>query len=548
MPSSPASPASPSAPLANGTVTTIPDIFGPLSPASSVNAALAETYLRGRGITADLPESLRFHPAAWHGPTARYLPALVARVDDAAGFAIHRTFLRADGAGKADGDKPRAMLGPCAGGHVTLAEAPGRLVVAEGVETALSLACGLLRGPATIWAGLSAPGVAALNLPPVPGLLTIATDGDEAGKAAVMKLAEREGGRLEGRPSACPQGPRLERCADRDARPMTRHDRRQEATDQRKAVLADLREAMKRARPPEPPFRLPASLRDQTVGIVAHWFSVGRGVIHPGMAKLATMSGTSKKTARKNMRVLEAWEALVPVSHERGGRGAATVYQVNLPALCIALAQMNARPSDFLRHFCGQYAAEYPEVDRDFSSLKQRDERSDFGNPVSADAAGSCTRPDGLGEGAETPPLVPEIGPKPGSPQPENPEENPEVSSARIDERYGPAPNAPGIEVGATDQPPLFPSRSAPSREEEEGILLSDPREAAPPTWPRPVDPQLDPTAAHGRAPNGWPRNREGRPIQPDHWVRLSYRERHGTAGLIWNALTQLWEPGCTCG
>lgn len=68
-----------------------------------VNGTLAETYLRGRRITCDLPERLRFHPEAWHGPTARRLPALVARVDGADRFAVHRTYLRADGTGKAGG-------------------------------------------------------------------------------------------------------------------------------------------------------------------------------------------------------------------------------------------------------------------------------------------------------------------------------------------------------------------------------------------------------------------------------------------------------------
>jgi len=47
---------------------------------------LGETYLRARGITADLLETLRFAPACWH-PAAKKLPALVARVDGADRFA-----------------------------------------------------------------------------------------------------------------------------------------------------------------------------------------------------------------------------------------------------------------------------------------------------------------------------------------------------------------------------------------------------------------------------------------------------------------------------
>lgn len=155
-----------------------------------VAGTLAETYLRGRRITCDLPDSLRFLPSSWH-PSAKRLPAMVARVDGAARFAVHRTYLREDGAGKAAVEPAKAMLGTVAGGAVRLAEAPGRLVVAEGIETALSLASGLLRAPATIWAALSTSGLIGLALPPDPARLTIATDGDEPGRAAGHRLAER---------------------------------------------------------------------------------------------------------------------------------------------------------------------------------------------------------------------------------------------------------------------------------------------------------------------------------------------------------------------
>jgi len=75
-----------------------------------------------------------------------------------------------------------------------LTEALGRLAVAEGIETALSLACGLLRAPATIWAALSTSGLTGLCLPPDPGKLTIAPDGDAPGRAAAHALAERAHG------------------------------------------------------------------------------------------------------------------------------------------------------------------------------------------------------------------------------------------------------------------------------------------------------------------------------------------------------------------
>ncbi|WP_412505329.1 toprim domain-containing protein [Roseovarius sp. SYSU LYC5161] len=157
-----------------------------------IAGTIAERYLRARGITCDLPGTLRFHPECWHGPTAKRHPALIALIEGADGCAVHRTYLRPDGTGKAslDGGN-KLMLGSTAGGAVRLTQAQGRLAVAEGIETALSLASGLLGHPATIWAALSTSGMRGLRLPPSPGRLTVATDGDPAGAAAGRDLAER---------------------------------------------------------------------------------------------------------------------------------------------------------------------------------------------------------------------------------------------------------------------------------------------------------------------------------------------------------------------
>lgn len=156
-----------------------------------INGTPAEIYLRGRGLSLALPATLRFHPAAWHGATARRLPAMVALVEGCALPAVHRTYLRPDGSGKAPVEPAKAMLGGVQGGAVRLAEAHGRLVVAEGIETALSLACGLLPGAMTLWAALSTSGLRGLRLPSKAGSLTIATDGDDAGRSAGHALAER---------------------------------------------------------------------------------------------------------------------------------------------------------------------------------------------------------------------------------------------------------------------------------------------------------------------------------------------------------------------
>ncbi|WP_312531158.1 toprim domain-containing protein [Paracoccus sp. (in: a-proteobacteria)] len=155
-----------------------------------INGTIAEAYLRGRGITCALPESLRFHPECWH-PSAQRAPALVARIDGLPRLAVHRTYLRPDGSGKAGLEPAKAMLGAALGGAVRVADGGGALVVAEGVETALSLPSGLLQAPSRVWAALSTAGVAGLHLPQRPGRLTIAPDGDEPGRLAAHKLADR---------------------------------------------------------------------------------------------------------------------------------------------------------------------------------------------------------------------------------------------------------------------------------------------------------------------------------------------------------------------
>jgi phage/plasmid primase-like uncharacterized protein len=157
-----------------------------------IDGTPAEAYLRGRGIFCPLPDRLRFHPQCWHGPSESRFPALVALVEGGEGFAVHRTYLRADGSGKAGlagGDK--LMLGATAGGAVRLSDGPGRLVVAEGIESALSLLCGMLAGPARVWAALSTSGMRSLRLPIDPGQLLIAGDGDKPGREAAHALASR---------------------------------------------------------------------------------------------------------------------------------------------------------------------------------------------------------------------------------------------------------------------------------------------------------------------------------------------------------------------
>jgi hypothetical protein len=148
-----------------------------------------ERYLRSRGITL-LPECLRFLLHCPHR-NGRYFPALLAPVVGVSGnqIGLHKTFLRPDGSSKADlpKEEQRESCGPIGGGAVRLA-APRdgeEVAVGEGIETMLSV-MQMFDQPA--WVGLSAPGLAALELPPSAKSVLIYADHDQtaAGLAAAV--------------------------------------------------------------------------------------------------------------------------------------------------------------------------------------------------------------------------------------------------------------------------------------------------------------------------------------------------------------------------
>jgi len=152
---------------------------------------VAEIYLReARKITCSLPQTLRFHPECWHGPTAKRYPAMLAIVQGTVSFAVHRTYLLGDGSGKATIRPNKMMLGAVAGGAVRISEGSGALIVAEGIETALSLPM-LLRKHGKVRAALSTSGLIKLRLPDRPERLIIAVDGETAGRKAGRALAQR---------------------------------------------------------------------------------------------------------------------------------------------------------------------------------------------------------------------------------------------------------------------------------------------------------------------------------------------------------------------
>lgn len=165
----------------------------------SIWSTPAETYLWTRGINLREikglfdPRSLRFLPDAWHWPTETRRPCMlgvIRNLESRAVQGLHLTFLRPDGTGKAEVEKPRLYCGPKAGGAVWLTpdeEITNGLCVGEGIETTLS---GLVAGYPAI-ALLDAGNLG--NFAPLLGFeaLTVLVDHDPAGRAAAEKLRGR---------------------------------------------------------------------------------------------------------------------------------------------------------------------------------------------------------------------------------------------------------------------------------------------------------------------------------------------------------------------
>jgi putative DNA primase/helicase len=169
------------------------DIWRTSTPAGE--DSLVAIYLATRQILLPVPASLRMHgpfgPYGEHKPSGSRRPQMIAavqHVERPGVVAVHRTYLAADGYGKASVEPQRMILGPAHGGGVRLARVAETLLVAEGIETALSAmqATGL---PA--WAALSTAGLSALVLPPKVCTVIILADHDPAGQAAAQAAGSR---------------------------------------------------------------------------------------------------------------------------------------------------------------------------------------------------------------------------------------------------------------------------------------------------------------------------------------------------------------------
>ncbi|TVR96864.1 MAG: DNA primase [Rhodospirillales bacterium] len=155
---------------------------------------LVETYLQARGLRLPVPPSLRFAAALWHRQAGCRLPAMVAPFQDRAGrvVALHRTFLAADGAGKAPVVPDRKAWGRFRGAAIRLGPVAARLGIAEGIENALTIR--EAEPGLSVWAAGSAGNLAALELPDHVREVELYLDRDDAG----CRYAARAAARLSG--------------------------------------------------------------------------------------------------------------------------------------------------------------------------------------------------------------------------------------------------------------------------------------------------------------------------------------------------------------
>jgi hypothetical protein len=136
-----------------------------------------------------LPLTLRFYGALRHTPSDSVWPAMVALVTrDQERLGIHRSYLMHDGSGKAPIEPQKMTLGAVRGGCVRLGPEAEHIMVAEGIETALS-AMQVMN--VTAWAALSAIGIANLKLPDLVREVTICVDGDHVSEKAAAQASRR---------------------------------------------------------------------------------------------------------------------------------------------------------------------------------------------------------------------------------------------------------------------------------------------------------------------------------------------------------------------
>ena len=154
--------------------------------ATPIGGTPAEAYIRSRGITMPLPQTLRFARLRYpqeHGKRPALVAAVCAPNGDLTG--IQRTFLTDEGR-KADVPEVKLSLGRLAGGAIQLGPPVASLIVTEGLEDGLTLVQALGR---SVWVSGGTAMLPRMELADVTRAVVIGADGDAPGEAAATKAA-----------------------------------------------------------------------------------------------------------------------------------------------------------------------------------------------------------------------------------------------------------------------------------------------------------------------------------------------------------------------
>ncbi len=160
----------------------------------AIEGTPAERYLRGRGITCELPSTLRFGIVPiWidlsTGRKSRTCPALIAACQDLQGrvAGVQRIFLAPNGT-RAALPRPKLSLGAIKGGALRLGPVASELVVCEGPEDGLTL-YQTLEG-ASVWVALGSGNMPFIQFPPGVKRILVAGDNNPAGYKAAQDACE----------------------------------------------------------------------------------------------------------------------------------------------------------------------------------------------------------------------------------------------------------------------------------------------------------------------------------------------------------------------
>jgi hypothetical protein len=158
-------------------------LWGGAAPAGG---SIVEQYLRARGITIEVPPSLRC--GGGHYLDRYQFPTMVAAVQapDRRTIAVQTTLIDPRGDRKAQVRLPRKTTGALGAGAVRLGPAGATLGLAEGVETALSA---MQINGVPVWACLGSFRMCRVWIPDVVQELHLFGDNDDPGRDAVERAA-----------------------------------------------------------------------------------------------------------------------------------------------------------------------------------------------------------------------------------------------------------------------------------------------------------------------------------------------------------------------